>query len=446
MARKKRRRRVSFGTIFMLLLTILVVAGCAVFVMAIAGEDLYEKTGDLISSIAKQGFLNQAENTPEPQGTEVPAAALMDIPAGDGAQSLTPSPSPTPVKAASTFTLAAAGAVYAPKAIRQSVQENGDHYDFTSVFSGLGDALSCADLGIVTLETTTAGSDKGYGNFNTPAEILDALRASGADLVALATERALDKGYEGLEITVSELNTRGMTYAGVNLDGSSAARTNLINIGGVKVAVLAYTYGLSDEGKSKTRDSERSAVNLIDTAQMVSDITRARVDGANVVIVLPHWGTKNKQEIPANLRGLAKTLAEAGADVILGTHPNVVQGTERMTVTRSDGLLYETVVCYSLGSLLTDARTDENTAGMIARLSITYDPGTRRTTLGELVCTPVYIARQRENDENVYRVVDTDNSSAVAALTESERQAAQKAASLVREVTGQQQREEEGQG
>ena len=162
--------------------------------------------------------------------------------------------------------------------------------------------------------------------------------------------------------------------------------------------------------------------------------------------MLPHWGTKNRQETPDSVRALARTLAEAGADIILGTHPNVVQGTERLRVTRSDGLEYEAVVCYSLGSLLTDARAPENTAGMVAYLTVAYDPTQRRAILGELACTPLYIASQREGGESVYRVVDVENAAAMDALTQDERAAAELAARTVREITGQSAREEEGQG
>ena len=90
---------------------------------------------------------------------------------------------------------------------------------------------------------------------------------------------------------------------------------------------------------------------------------------------------------------MAERMAQAGADVILGTHPNVVQGVERISTVRSDGLTYETVVCYSLGCLLTDARDSENTAGMAVRLEMTYDPAVRRVWPGALEVTPLYIAR-----------------------------------------------------
>ncbi|MBP3656552.1 MAG: CapA family protein [Clostridia bacterium] len=438
---KGKRRGVSFGTIFMLLLTAAVIAATALFIFAIAGEGLYEKTGDLLRTFSEQGLFDmspqetaaprtaQERNLPQEQATPIPAFTAVAT--------------PTPVPQAATFTLAAAGTVYAPKAIRQSVQEGTDQFDFEPVFAGLGDTLSGADLAIATLETTTAGSEKGYGNYNTPTQLLDALRSCGVDMLSVATERALDKGVEGLRITQSELSARSLACAGAQTDAGDAG---LIGIGGVKVAVLAYTYGVSDEGREKTRAADLAAVNLLDMERVTQDITRARVNGANVVIVLPHWGTKNKQATPDVLREQARQMAQAGADVILGTHPNVVLDTERLSVTRADGLTYEAVVCYSLGSLLTDARAKENTAGMVAHLSVTYDPVSRRTSLGPLACTPVYIAQQRTDGGNAYRIVDTDNAQAVAALSEGERQAAAEAAELVRSITGQAAREEEGQG
>ena len=109
---------------------------------------------------------------------------------------------------------------------------------------------------------------------------------------------------------------------------------------------------------------------------------------------------------------------------------------------RSDGLEHEAVVCYSLGSLLTDARTKENTAGMAAHVSVTYDPVTRRTTLGDMYCTPVYIARERRENTAVYRVVDAENKQALETLSETEQQAAQEAVDIIHRIT----QDQEGHG
>lgn len=425
----------SLGSWAMLLLTALVVLGCVGFLSMIVGDRLYVRTGDFLRMLAQNGLFDARPQTPAPTAT-APVFLMEDTPAPTVQPTQTPAPMPT------TITIAAAGTIYAPKTVRESAQ-TGAQYDFAPVFKTLGDTLSAADLAIATLETTTAGQDKGFGNYNTAPEILDALRGCGVDLLVLATERALDKGYEGLELTLRSLTARGLAYAGVSADAEDTGAT-MMRIGGVQVAVLAYTYGLSDEGSSKTDGDKRAAVALMDTQRMLEDIRQARADGANVVIVLPHWGTKNITETPVNVKRLAVQLAEAGADIILGTHPNVPQGVERLTVTRADGLTHEAVVCYSLGNLLTDSRMAENTAGMVAHVSVTYDPATRRITLGEMYCTPVYIARQRTDDETVYRVVDAESAAALDALTESERQAAQDAVEIIRRAT--QADEQEGQG
>ncbi|MBQ6859684.1 MAG: CapA family protein, partial [Clostridia bacterium] len=239
---------------------------------------------------------------------------------------------------------------------------------------------------------------------------------------------------------VSELTARGLAYAGVELEGYSG-RATMMRVQGVQIAVLAYSYGLSGDSEEKTKEDSRGVLAKMSTKRMIDDITRARVEGANLVVVLPHWGTKNKLETADTVRYTARTLAEAGADVILGTHPNVPQGTEILTVTRSDGLTYRTAVCYSLGNLLTDARTRENTTGMIAHVIVTYDPLTRRMTLDTLYCTPVYIARQKEDGETVYRVVDAESQKALSLLTQSEQEKAGEAAEMIRSIAG-----EEGQG
>lgn len=434
---RKPGRRMSLGSVVMLLLTALVVIGCVGFLSLIVGDELYTRTGDFLRTLTEEGLFDAPAAAPTP--TPTAAAGIVWI---EDTPAMTAQPTQTPAPLPATITIAAAGSVYAPKTVRESAL-TGTRYDFTPVFAGLGDTLSGADLAIATLETATAGQDMGFGNYNTTPEILDALRGCGVDLLSLATERVLDKGYEGLELTLRSLTASGLAYAGVSADAESSGAT-MMRIGGVQVAVLAYTYGLSDEGSAKTGGDKRAAVALMDTQRMIGDIRQARADGANIVIVLPHWGTKNITETPVNVKRLAVQLAEAGADVILGTHPNVPQGTERLTVTRADGLTHDAVVCYSLGSLLTDSRMAENTAGMVAHVSVTYDPVTRRTTLGEMYCTPVYIARQRENDEIAYRVVDAESAAALSTLTQSEQQAAREAVEIIRSAT--QADEQEGQG
>lgn len=433
MKRRKRQRRLSLGTFFMLLFTFLVVLSFGVFLFVITGGEMAGRAGEVLAALSSP----EIEESPAAQSVVASSAVSAALLTATQQPTQAPSPTDTPRPQPRTLTLAAAGTVYAPKAIRQTAEESGGQYDFEPIFSALTQAVSAADLAVVTLETTTAGSEKGYGNYNTPAQILDALRACGFDLISMATERALDKGYDGLSITLQEITRCGMFYAGVGEDASSASGATMLSIDGVQVAVLACSYGLSDEGKQNSGGDSRGALATMDLERLRSDVAKARMEGANLVVVLPHWGTKNKLETPESVRGMAKALAQAGADIILGTHPNVVQGVERILATRADGLEYETVVFYSLGSLLTDARSEENTAGMIAQIDVTYDPVTRRISLGEAGVTPVYIASTKESDAMVYRVVPAEDEEALAALDAGEQEAARRAAQIVRSAVGQ---------
>ena len=168
---------------------------------------------------------------------------------------------------------------------------------------------------------------------------------------------------------------------------------------------------------------------------MVADIATARTLGADIVVLLPHWGVKNRSDTPESVRALAGRLASAGADVILGAHSGVVQGVERLMTRRADGREAETLVCYSLGNLLTDARAEENAAGLVLRIPIAYDTATRSVSLGEEQVIPTYVACQEEDGQSVWRVVEAENEAALSGLVEEERAAALRAARRVRRVT-----------
>ena len=317
-----KKPRFSLGSIVMLLATLFVVIGMAAFLTLIAGDGVYERTRAVFGLLADQ--TEEATATP----TGVPTASPMpEITEGP-----TPSPSPTatPVLEPKRLTIAAAGTIYAPKTVRESVQEGTDHYDFMTTFEGLSGALENADLSIVTLETLAAGREKGYGNYNTTPQILDALRAVGVNFVSLATERALDKGYDGLDITASELTSRSIGFAGVYPDGTNTGAA-MANIDGVQVAVLAYTYGLSDEGRERTRDDSRGVVAMMDTSARGARYhagARGRREHRRRSAALGN--EKPRADAGYRARRWRASMAQAGADVIFGTHPNVAQGVERL--------------------------------------------------------------------------------------------------------------------
>lgn len=124
-----KKPRFSLGSIVMLLATLFVVIGMAAFLTLIAGDGVYERTRAVFGLLADQ--IEEATATP----TGVPTASPMP----ESTEGPTPSPSPTatPALEPKRLTIAAAGTIYAPKTVRESVQEGTDHYDFMTTFEGL---------------------------------------------------------------------------------------------------------------------------------------------------------------------------------------------------------------------------------------------------------------------------------------------------------------------
>ena len=407
--RKSRHSAGSLAVLALALLAVLFLLGFLLFV----GRGARESTPELLERHAREGRLTAAESSPQTRT----APPEQPLPAA------TPLPAPEPEKQASSgFLLAAAGTVFVPRAVREFAFENG-RYDFSTVFLGLGPSLTEADLSVLTLETVT-DERQPYDGVNAPPALLDALRSSGVDLVSLGTEHALEKGWDALAVTQAELTTRSMAQVGIRTDEGSLPG-EIFSVNGIRVALLGYTYlpeGTLASGQLASLDEDA----------MARDIATVRAQGAEVVIVMAHWGVKNRQETPQSVRRLARRLCEAGADIILGTHPNIVQPIERMTVTRNDGLAHEALAVYSLGSLLTDARAPENTAGLVVQVPVEYDSALRRVSIGEMRLLPTYVARQEEEGVLSWRVVEAEDETAISALNEQERAAARRAAALVR--------------
>lgn len=416
----------SLGSKLMLGLALCVTILSLAFLFSILSRDFRGRAGELLSQLRGETTVTESAETPIP--TAIP---LTPAPTPEPTRMPKVTASPTPVPEVCEASIAIGGTVYAPKSIRQSAL-SGNEYDFAPIFRGLDGVFSQADLSIVTLETLTAGGVAGdYGIYNTDAALLSALRGCGVSMLSLATERALDAGCAALDVTLSEITSRGMMAVGIDPDGTGGGASLRVN--GIDVAVLAYSYGLSEES-AQAKESERAVLMLMDEARMLSDIQQARREGAKLVIVLPHWGTKNSAQVPSALPELAAKLANAGADIIVGTHSNVVQRTARITAQRESGLTAECVVCYSAGSLLTDARAPENAAGAIFTIPVTYDPVSRATSLGEMQITPTCVLLQSEEDGTVYRVVDAESAEVLSELTEEAQAEAQAAAALVRQA------------
>ncbi len=230
----------------------------------------------------------------------------------------------------------------------QSGTTGDNSYDYSGLYSHIKDYVQAADLSYVDEESVIGGSEigpVGYPSFNTTDEMADALESTGFDLVGAASNHTYDHGKSAVTHAASVLNSKSFTMVGINESKKKAASYKLVKKKNITFAFLDYTYGLN-EGTSGVSDW---LINVYSEDRLKADVSAARKE-ADVVIVAMHWGTEKQTEPDSDEKKYAQILADAGADVVIGSHPHVIQPMEWLE--GSDG--NKTLVAYSLGNFLSN--------------------------------------------------------------------------------------------
>ena len=290
----------------------------------------------------------------------------------------TPSPTPFPEYDISLMmvgdNLMHMGIVYSGK------QQDGS-YDYSALYEGILEQLQAADIKIINQETILGGNDlgfSGYPNFNSPTEVGDAIAAADFNVVLHASNHAADQKLQGLEHCAAFWRERHpeVMMLGIQGEDSNTPRTGTahacgertadwqtdergigyMTVKGITFAILNYTYGPNME---VIPSSIRGHLNILCNynqqngqldfttlnPQVLEDIAAAR-EQADVVVVCPHWGTEYSTKPSSYQEQFALQMAEAGADVIIGTHPHVVQPVEWIEAENGG----RTLCFYSLGN------------------------------------------------------------------------------------------------
>ena len=208
---------------------------------------------------------------------------------------------------------------------KSALQEDGS-YSFDTIFERLANDIQSADLAIVNQEVILGGEElgiSGYPAFNAPYSVGDALVNAGFDVVCHGTNHALDKGKKGL---INCLNFWKETYPEIGVLGihdsqESQDQMYIYEKEGIRIAVLNYTYGTN--GIALPKDMPY-AVDLLKEAKVISDLQKAE-ELADFTIVCPHWGTEYQLKQSAEQETWTRLFVKHGADLILGTHPHVIQ-------------------------------------------------------------------------------------------------------------------------
>ncbi len=283
-----------------------------------------------------------------------------------------PTATPTPVPTEPPFqeydiSLMALGDNLIHMGIVYTGKQSDGTYDYSFLFRGMEPFLEAADLKVINQETILGGNELGFSGFpafNSPTEVGDAIADAGFQVVLHATNHAADMGLEGIQNCLSFWQ---QTYPDILVTGihseseeteDESARTKipLITIKDVTFAILNYTYGPNMETIPK---SIRGHLNILCSynesngridfttlnPKVCEDIAAAK-ELADMVIVFPHWGTEYQETPSSYQKKFALQMTEAGADLIIGTHPHVPQPVEWITAENGN----RSLCYYSLGN------------------------------------------------------------------------------------------------
>ena len=255
--------------------------------------------------------------------------------------------------------------------IKNAYKSELGYYDFSTTFSAVSPYIKIADYSMANFETTTAGSDRGYSGFptfNSPDETLDALKGAGFNFLSTANNHSFDKGLKGVYRTIEQVRLRGFDINGTfHPDTQYDTRFLLKEINGIKLGILSLTYGLNGFEASYDSKTLYENVNLIfDSSFVMSQLGLMDDLGVDVSIVFIHWGNEYQLNPSSHQEKLAKDMISWGADIILGSHPHVIQKSE--IVVHNDEAKY---IIYSMGNFISNQ--SRNTLPSIPNSKFTED-------------------------------------------------------------------------
>ena len=236
-----------------------------------------------------------------------------------------------------------------------SAKKSDGTYDFHENFEYVKPWLKQADLVLGDFEGTVNKDHylAGYPLFNAPGEVMDAIKDAGYQVLDLAHNHILDSQIEGVVSTADAIEKAGMTPVGVYTHESRDKAPLLIKeVNGIKVAILAYSYGFNGIEQSISQEDYNRYLSDLDEDKMKAEIERAEKE-ADITIIMPQMGVEYQIEPTEEQKKLYHKMIDWGADIIFGGHPHVVEPAETV---EKDG--DKKLIIYSMGNFISNQRIE----------------------------------------------------------------------------------------
>ena len=282
--------------------------------------------------------------------------------------------------------------------------------------------IASADIALADLETTLAGEDKkytGYPRFNSPSSILDAIEDCGFDVLSTVNNHAIDMGSAGVINTLSEIEKRKLKSTGTRK--VIGEKPYLIeDVKGIKLGVISYSYETPRKGKNKTLNAleiPSDVISLLNTfsyeyikedlSKIKAQINEMKTEGAEAIIFIIHWGNEFERKPNVHQESIANALSDYGVDVILGSHPHVIQPIEFIT---SEKAGKRTLVAYSMGNFISNQQYERTNNrytedGVIVKVQLRKNKSSKDITINEVSYIPTWVHKYENNSKPVYEVL-----------------------------------------
>ena len=287
--------------------------------------------------------------------------------------------------------------------------QSGTIYDYTNAFMDVAPIFSEADLAFLNFEGNLYGQPYGTATVSAPQELMVSLKNAGIDLVQMANSTAIYNGVSGLQTTLANIRNAGIEPVGAYSSNSEFNKNSgytICEVQGLKLAFVAFTKGFSGLGLPA---GSEDCVNLLyedyyenyeklNTDKINKVLKAVSAEKPDLIIGLLHWGSEFNDAISDTQEKIASIMKKNGVDVIIGTHPHLVQGIEYDEAT---GFF----CAYSLGDFFGDGTRSGTAYSVILDLEITKNYDTGETRVTDFGYTPIYTLQETDCPDNQRRVV-----------------------------------------
>ena len=298
--------------------------------------------------------VEQPKPQPEPEQIVEPEITPEPIPE--------PEPEPEPISI--RITAAGDNLLHNTVSFACALPEGG--YDFKPVYANIKKIIEGSDIAFINQEVMLTGEASAYPNLAAPAENADALIDAGFNVINLATNHTLDKGVSGLETCLETVHARPFdAVLGAFRTEEESTQLCILEKQGIRFGFLSYTYGLNGY---RLPSDKQWKIALIDETKIQNDLAAIRPE-CDYLIVSMHWGNEYQTTESSYQNELAQLLCDGGADLIIGTHPHVLQPMKWLE--REDG--HKTLCAYSLGNFVSNQHKRATMLGGILEMELLFE-------------------------------------------------------------------------